>query len=462
MSVISVIGPKGGIGKTTLSINITSALTESLKAGKPDNRCCLVDLDLRLPTISSLLDSHPPQTFYDLFETLANKTHQVDLLRNLYQILTWFRGHLEGEVDGNNNSLAKSLALYKNMSTTHFRFADFTFGDQIHELFLHRGKIHQTGDLSILKPLLAEMDLKAFKDVLRKHEDNCRPFVENHINYIEEYGFSIIGGEVPILGKKEHRKRINEPVFLMLFLDFLNEVFGRFDYVVLDTPAGGVNHLSSLMNALDHILFVFDLSNNIAINGSIDALHSFIDYYEDFLKDFTADRLTGLDKAYVNRLIAHRGRESVVESMENKKFGIVFNRFQEEKQILRCLDQLREYLDVLDKYESYKDYIQIVGMIPYCKIINITNNRGVLFYAKDRDLSGKMDMIARNIVGGGSECPTLAWSNDEILRYLRVKSVTSGMVDKLARLAKKIRPSSANGRKKARSPQTGGIPFHRG
>jgi|GEM_PF-509114 len=461
MSVISVIGPKGGIGKTTLSINITSALTESLKSANPDNRCCLIDLDLRLPTIASLLDSHPPETFYDLFETLANKTHQVDVLRNLYQILTWFRGYLDGEVGGRDKSLAKSLALYKNMTTDYFRFADFKFGDQIHELFLYRGKIHQAGDLKILEPLIAEMDLKAFKDTLRKHEDNSLPLVENYINYIEEYGFSIIGGEVPILGKKDHRKRINEPTFLALFLDFLNEVFGRFEYVILDTPAGGVNHLSSLMNALDHILFVFDLSNTIAINGSIDALHSFIDYYEDFLQDFAGGRLTGLDKAYVNRLIAHHGRESVVESMENKKFGIVFNRFQEEKQILHCLDQLREYLDILDKYERYKHSIQIVGMIPYCKIINITNNRGVLFYAKDRDLSGKMDMIARNIVDGGRECPTLAWSNDEILRYLRIKSV-AGMAGKLVRLAEKIKPNSANGREKTQNPQTGGIPFHRG
>ena len=64
MAVISVIGPKGGIGKTTLSINTASALINTLEAKSPDNRVCLIDLDLRLPTIASLLDSHPSKTFY--------------------------------------------------------------------------------------------------------------------------------------------------------------------------------------------------------------------------------------------------------------------------------------------------------------------------------------------------------------------------------------------------------------
>jgi pilus assembly protein CpaE len=70
MSIISIIGPKGGIGKTTLSLNTAAALTRAIPASGPDNRVCLVDLDLRLPTISSLLDSHPSKTVYDLFEIL--------------------------------------------------------------------------------------------------------------------------------------------------------------------------------------------------------------------------------------------------------------------------------------------------------------------------------------------------------------------------------------------------------
>lgn len=460
MAVISIIGPKGGIGKTTLSINMASALTKGLEYKASDNRVCLVDLDLRLPTISSLLDSHPAKTFYDLFETLANTTYQVDFLRNLYQILTWFRGYLEGEIQPQNKNLAKSISLYKNLNTEHFRFADFKFGDQLHELFLYRGKIQTPAHLEILKPLLMSLDIKEFKKVLRAHESNSRPNVEQYVNYIEEYGLSIIGGEVPILGKKTHRQRINEPEFLALFLDFLDNVFKQFDYVILDTPAGGVNHLSSLMNAIDQTLFVFDLSNNIAINGSIDALHSFIDYYEDFLKDFSEGKLTGLDKSYANWLVAKQGRDAVAESLESKKFGIVFNRFQEEKQILNSLDQLREYLDILDKYEQYKNRIHTVGMIPYCKIINITNNRGVLFYSKDRELSSKMDLIAHNVITGNRECPTLEQSNKEILQYLQQHG-RSSMTGKLVQFIGKFKLNNSNGSKKTKHTSLKGIPFHR-
>ena len=91
MTVISIIGPKGGIGKTTLSINTAAALTHSLGKSLTHDSVCLFDLDLRLPTISSILESHPRKTFYDLFETLANKTYQVDFLQSIYRILTFSR-----------------------------------------------------------------------------------------------------------------------------------------------------------------------------------------------------------------------------------------------------------------------------------------------------------------------------------------------------------------------------------
>ena len=108
MAVISVIGPKGGIGKTTLSINAASALTKALGASSENNQVCLVDLDLRLPTISSLLDSHPPKTFFDLFETLENKTFQIDTLRNFYQIVTWFQAYLNKDIKESDKSLSKA------------------------------------------------------------------------------------------------------------------------------------------------------------------------------------------------------------------------------------------------------------------------------------------------------------------------------------------------------------------
>ena len=57
MPVISIIGPKGGIGKTTLSINTAAALTRSLGKSLSHDSVCLFDLDLRLPTISSIRSS---------------------------------------------------------------------------------------------------------------------------------------------------------------------------------------------------------------------------------------------------------------------------------------------------------------------------------------------------------------------------------------------------------------------
>jgi len=418
MAIISVIGPKGGIGKTTLSINATAALTRALSGGDSPNGVCLVDLDLRLPTISSLLDSHPRKTFFDLFETLANKTYQADFLHSLYQVLTRFQAFLAGEVDPADAGLAKSFAQYKNLDPDLFRFGEFEFGDRLHELFLSRGKIHTVSDISKLADLLARIDAGRFRSVLQEVDRNSFPLPEEYVNYIEEYGFSIIGGEVPVLGKRVHRKRINEPAFLLLFLEFLNRVFHRFDHVVLDTPAGGVNHLSSLMNVIDQVMFVFDLSNPIAINGSIDALHAFIDYYEDFCADFKAGRLTGLDKEFVTRLAAQRGEAAILESMQRKQFGILFNRCSETREVKDALKRLREYLDTLDKYETYKDRIHIVGLLPHHKIINITNNRGALFYNKDISLTGRMDLVAESILQNNARRPTLAATDKEILRYL--------------------------------------------
>lgn len=451
MAVISVIGPKGGIGKTTLSINVASALTKALGTSSENNQVCLVDLDLRLPTISSLLDSHPPKTFFDLFETLENKTFQIDTLRNFYQIVTWFQVYLNKDIKESDKSLAKSFSIFKNINTDYFRFTDFEFGNDLYELILNRSKVVLPKDIKSQKELVMGIDASSIRKVLKECEGNSRPIPEDYLNYIEEYGLSIIGGEVPILGKRQHRKRINEPEFLLLFLDFLQDIVGRFNNVILDTPAGGVNHLSSVMNSIDEVLFVFDLSNQIAINGSIDALHSFIDYYEDFLDDFVNDRLKGLDKAFADKLVAERGEKAVIDSLRNKKFGIVFNRFQSEGEIISCLTQMREYLDILDKLDDYKDRIHIMGMVPFCKIINITNNRGVIFYEKDRDLTGKMDLISRNILSKNKSCPTLSWRNQEILRYLN-KNGNTGNSGKMNWFSKIVANDTSNGREKTKKP----------
>ena len=78
--------------------------------------------------------------------------------------------------------------------------------------------------------------------------------------------------------------------------------------------------------------------------------------------------------------------------------GIIFNRCQNNNEVPLCLDQLREYLDTLDKYEKYKDRIHLVGSLPNHKVVNITNNRGTLFYGKDKTLSNRIDAIAKSII----------------------------------------------------------------
>ena len=195
--------------------------------------------------------------------------------------------------------------------------------------------------------------------------------------------------------------------------------------------------MSSLMNSIDQVIFIFDMSNNIAINGSIDALHSFIDYYEDFYHDYQQGRLSGLDKAYVNRMIASKGEKAVAEILANKKFGIIFNRCQQPKEIANCLDQLREYLDTLDRFEDYKNRIHAVGMVPHHKIINITNNRGTLFYDKDSSLSNSINLIAQNIISENKFCPTLSNSNDEIIQFLK-KSGKGNLFGNFKRIASSL------------------------
>jgi hypothetical protein len=111
-----------------------------------------------------------------------------------------------------------------------------------------------------------------------------------------------------------------------------------------------------------------------------------------------------------------------MQALESKKMGIIFNRCQNTNEIHLCLDQLREYLETLDKYEEYKDRIHLVGLLPNHKVVNITNNRGTIFYDKDKMLSNRVDAIARSIIDPNTVCPTLAYSNAEILSKLEKKS----------------------------------------
>ena len=213
MAVISIIGHKGGVGKTTLSINIAAAITKALPSTRTEKPVCLFDLDLKLPTITGLLNSHPQKTFFNLFEVLANRTYQVDFLQELYQILVPFQEYKARRILGDNPRLLKSIAKYKNLNEELFNHSEFEFGDQIHELFLMRGDIERPSDLKkrVVTQLFKRIDINKVKNILREYEGSARPDIGEYISYIEEYGFAILGGEVPILGKKSHRQRINEP-----------------------------------------------------------------------------------------------------------------------------------------------------------------------------------------------------------------------------------------------------------
>lgn len=434
MSIVLVVGPKGGIGKTTLSINTTAALTRALGSGRNTNRICLLDLDLRLPTITSLLDSHPTKTFYDLFECLGKKVYQVDFLRTVYQLATWFQSYIDGDIPANHDKLVEAFNHYKSMNTSLFLSSEFKFGNAIEEMLILRGEIKTISQIKILRSALKKIDFREYRRLLEEMDKTASPVMEEYINYIEEYGFSIIGGEVPILGKRAHRKRINEPEFLLRFLEFLDRVFHKFEHVIVDTPAGGVNHLSSLMNVVDQVLFVFDLSNTIAINGSIDALHSFIDYYEEFQADYAKGQLVGLDRAHINRLIAQKGKGDLYQSIKNKKLGIVFNRCQTNQEIHSALKSLRDYLEILDKFHQYKSRIHIVGMVPHHKVINITNNRRTLFYNMDVGLSERMDQVVKGILSENTICPTLEDDDKTIINYLN-KFKKPQFFDKLTKAA---------------------------
>lgn len=434
MSIVSFVGPKGGIGKTTLAINATAALTRALASAKYNNRICLVDLDLRLPTITSLLDCHPSKTFYNLFEYLGKFDYRSDFLKIVYLMVSRFQAYVEGSISARNERLIKVFHHYHTMNTDLFVASQFKFENQIYELLMKRGEVKSISQIKRLQSLLKKIDLGEFKRILDKMDHAAQPVVDEYVSYIEEYGFSIVGGEVPILGKRAHRQRINEPKFLLPFLEFLDTLFQDFEHVIVDTPAGGVNHMSSMMNVIDQVLFVFDLTNNIAINGSIDAVHTFIDYYEEFQADYAKGQLAGLDRAHVKRLVAQKGKGNLYQAIKNKKLGLVFNRCQSNHEIVRALKMLREYLGTLDKYHQYKTRIQIVGMVPNNKVINITNNKKSLFYNMDIGLSERMDQVAKAILSENNSCPTLADDDKTIISYLN-KIKKPQLFDRLTKLA---------------------------
>ena len=164
MAIVSIIGHKGGVGKTTLSINIAAAITRALNPTRPGRQVCLFDLDLRLPSITGILNSHPQKTFYDLFETLANRTYQIEFLQTLYRILVGFKGHINGDTTPQNRpQLLKSLAIYKNLNTELIDINNYDFRkgyDDLKQVY------------SLFNKDLEEISKETLQNIIRKKKIN--------------------------------------------------------------------------------------------------------------------------------------------------------------------------------------------------------------------------------------------------------------------------------------------------
>jgi pilus assembly protein CpaE len=76
--VITVFGTKGGIGKTTLAVNLAVKLSESKK------KVALIDLDLQFGDVNVFLDIEPKDTLSELVQD--NNTFDIDTIKN-YMVL---------------------------------------------------------------------------------------------------------------------------------------------------------------------------------------------------------------------------------------------------------------------------------------------------------------------------------------------------------------------------------------
>jgi len=76
--VITVFGAKGGLGKTTLAVNLAVKLAESRK------KVALIDLDLQFGDVNIYLDIDPVDTIFELAQELSSPS--IDLLRSYMAI----------------------------------------------------------------------------------------------------------------------------------------------------------------------------------------------------------------------------------------------------------------------------------------------------------------------------------------------------------------------------------------
>jgi pilus assembly protein CpaE len=76
--VITVFGTKGGIGKTTLAVNLAVKLSENKK------KVALIDLDLQFGDVNVFLDMEPKDTLSELVQD--NNSFDIDTIKN-YMVL---------------------------------------------------------------------------------------------------------------------------------------------------------------------------------------------------------------------------------------------------------------------------------------------------------------------------------------------------------------------------------------
>ena len=76
--VITVFGAKGGLGKTTLAVNLAVKLAESRK------KVALIDLDLQFGDVNIYLDIDPVDTIFELAQEPSSPS--IDLLRSYMAI----------------------------------------------------------------------------------------------------------------------------------------------------------------------------------------------------------------------------------------------------------------------------------------------------------------------------------------------------------------------------------------
>ncbi|MDB2686846.1 response regulator [Mariniblastus sp.] len=155
-AVISVAGSSGGVGSTTIAVNLAVALAQN-----PDNSVALIDLDLALGDADVFLDMMPDYTLLDVAQNIGRL--DLALLRKsltkhdtgLYLLPRPVQ--IEDSAEINEESFVKAMGLLK---------ASFT------HLVLDLSKSYSRLDMAALKAsdhvlLLTQLDLPCLRNVVR-------------------------------------------------------------------------------------------------------------------------------------------------------------------------------------------------------------------------------------------------------------------------------------------------------